>query len=153
MSTVAHHDLKASLTKIAEEVAHAYPEGEFELHLHPRGTVHGRRLNGSADQVLAGFLEFCIQVPGAEIKYAPAHPYGMLSDIICTCEGLRCPCQAMCHSSSERPWAMLLLIQDGGKDILLGRLAPPCVHDGMNAMESVHQQLSGRSLHAVSDLI
>lgn len=138
MSIIAHHDFKTILTKIAEEVAHAYPEGQFELHLHPRGAVRGKRLNGGAGEVLGEFTQFCVQFPGALVKYAPTHPYGMLSDIICSCAGIPCPCQTVCHGSSEKPWAMLLLIQNGGKAVLVGKHAPPCLRDGMHVMESIH---------------
>ena len=125
MSTITVYELRNTLMRIADEATRAYPRGEFELHLHSRKTGPCTCLKGDADAVFHKLIEFCAQFPGALIRYTLKHPYGMLSDIVCSCDGIHSPCQSTCRSMAERPRASLLLVCNGTEALLLGRHEPP----------------------------
>lgn len=125
MTTVANHELRSTLIGIVDEVARVYPLGEFELHLHSRGGGAGQCQKGGAVGMLAKLNEFCTQFPGALVRYTPNHPYGIISDIVCDCDGIQTTCPTKCRGMADRPRAFLLLIHDGVQAVVLGKYEPP----------------------------
>lgn len=117
--------LGALLQRIVDDMTRLYPCGQFELHMHARGSKEYRHIKEGTACVAQELVEFCSKFPSALVRYSPGDAYGCISTIVCDCTGAPNTCPTKCCSVAERPRAFLLLVNDGERDVLLGKYEPP----------------------------
>ncbi|HIJ66432.1 MAG TPA: hypothetical protein HPP77_10830 [Candidatus Hydrogenedentes bacterium] len=106
---------------IARDLVARFPDAEAELFLNGRGGAGGTRYKGNIKDMLLLLRRFCSGFPGAQVRFEPEHPYGMVASLVGQVSPRSNDRANTVPNPREQPRALLTLTAVGGRKIEVGR--------------------------------
>lgn len=98
-----------------------FPQARCELFVRNKGGGRDQYWTGNFGAVLQCLETVCASCTGLCVRYNPDHPYGMVCMVTCDCPRP----ERMCLELNQRPRAMMVLVHDGNRDVLVGNFSGP----------------------------
>lgn len=98
-----------------------FPKAVCEIFLRNKGGGRDQYWTGSFGAALKHLETVCSSCTGLYVRYRPDHPYGMVCTVGCDCPRP----ERMCLELNQRPRAMMVVVHDGKRDVLVGNSIGP----------------------------